>query len=154
MRDILYSTWRGALTAGIFGVAGAVIAGGVTALFSGPVALAAGIAGGLFGLFGAAGAALDAATAGRGDYRGAWLGGVPVAAALAFGIPAVSGPSSAPPPQEPAAITETFNAAGAAAQPGTPLELSPWKKPADAPARERLSSQTALFQLQAKGRAP
>lgn len=112
MGDIFYSTGRGLLTAGLFGGVAAVLAGVVTSLFAGPALLAAGIAGGLFGLFGAAGAAIDAGTSGRGDWRGAWLGGLPVAAALSFGLPAIESLSWEQPLPEKDAVTQSFNAAG------------------------------------------
>lgn len=109
MGDIFDSIGRGILTAGLLGGVAAVLVGVVTSLFAGPALLAAGIAGGVFGLLGAAGAALDASTSGRGDWRGAWVGGLPVVAALSFGLPAIESLSWEQPVQEKNAVTQSFN---------------------------------------------
>lgn len=108
--EIMYSTWHGIALAGVFGGAGALVVGGITALFSGPVALAAGIGAGVFGLLlGAGGAAVSAGTSHRGDYRGAWLGGIPATAALAIGIPVMFSSPIETPQKTPAPLTQPFN---------------------------------------------
>ena len=110
-KSFAYGLRDGAATAGILGCFGAVVAGGVTALFAGPVALAAAIGAAVFGVFGAAGSALGAATSGTGNWKASWVGGLPATALLAFGTytAADSLITQRTSPMPPAALSVSFN---------------------------------------------
>ncbi|MEZ0226333.1 MAG: hypothetical protein ACAH83_17385 [Alphaproteobacteria bacterium] len=112
MADFIKGMFTGAMGAGICGVMGAAVVGGVTALFAGPVGLAAAVGAGLFGLFGAAMGAVACGTSpGAGDWRGNWVAGLPLTAALAYGAYAACAPAAPQnePPKNPPAVSVIFN---------------------------------------------
>lgn len=112
MSDFLKGLGTGAASAGIMGAIGAVLVGGVTALFGGPVAVAAAVGVGLFGLLGSAlGAVACGTSPGAGDWRANWIAGLSLTAAMSFGAHAALAPSpESPPKKTPPAVSMKFNA--------------------------------------------
>lgn len=104
---------QGFFAAGMLGVFGAVVFGGVTALFSGPVALMATIGVGIFGTFGAMGAAVGAATSvPGGNAQAGIMTGLATTALLALGVHA-------------ALDKDTFNKLGKAFEKAAPAAVQP-----------------------------
>lgn len=110
-----------AVCSGVFGVVGALVVAGVTAIFSGPVVLAASIAAGVSGFLATCGAAVDSGTTSDpdADWRASWLGGVPTTALLVAAIFNGFSPAPTQQPQPPLpAVTQSFQAvSGKGAQP-------------------------------------
>lgn len=110
-----------ALCSGVFGVVGALIVAGVTAIFSGPVVLAASIAAGVGGFIATCAGAVSSGTSSDidADWRASWLGGLPTTALLVAAIYNGFSPAPVQPPQPPLpAVTQSFQAvSGKGAQP-------------------------------------
>lgn len=88
MGDFAKGLMTGATSAGIVGLIGAVVIGGITALCAGPVGVAAAVGAGLFGLFGAClGAVATGTSPSAGDWRANWVAGLPVTGPLLLSAP-------------------------------------------------------------------
>jgi hypothetical protein len=130
-QDFFRSLYYSPACVGIMGIIGGLIVGGMTALFSGPVAVAAAVGAGLFGVFGAALAALDTGTSGQGHCGVTWAVGLPAAALLAFGVYSAlaNSPHQTMPPKQTTALSQTidlsrtFNAVSPAIRPELQLNL-------------------------------